>query len=224
MQNTLVLYFDAPIQSWGCHTYEDDRPTELFPTRSAITGLLAACLGIDRENQEEIISLDKSYKVAVIVEKQGIRKEDYQTIRNAPLVSRETNKHAIISRKSYIFDGKFIVLLQFSNNAEYNIEKIISAIKKPVFTPFLGRRSCPITCPLFINEEKNLLQEDSLNNAVNIVFNRIQNNENKPTRIYSEDILENGVQISVRDVPSSIGKKIYSQRTVYMCEGNYVFK
>ena len=48
MSRYLILRLDGPMQAWGSHTFEDFRPSNLFPTRSGLLGLLGACLGIDR--------------------------------------------------------------------------------------------------------------------------------------------------------------------------------
>lgn len=50
MNQYLALKLQGVMQAWGGHTYEDLRHTELIPTRSGILGLLAACLGIDRQD------------------------------------------------------------------------------------------------------------------------------------------------------------------------------
>ena len=47
MPRYLILRLDGPMQAWGTHTFEDFRPSNLFPTRSGLLGLLGACLGID---------------------------------------------------------------------------------------------------------------------------------------------------------------------------------
>ena len=48
MPRYLILRLDGPMQAWGTHTFEDFRPSNLFPTRSGLLGLLGACLGLER--------------------------------------------------------------------------------------------------------------------------------------------------------------------------------
>ena len=50
MPRFLILRLDGPMQAWGTHTYEDFRPSNNFPTRSALLGLLGACLGLERHD------------------------------------------------------------------------------------------------------------------------------------------------------------------------------
>lgn len=47
----LALYFDAPMQSYGVESRYDRRTTLPFPTRSAITGILCAAMGIERNDR-----------------------------------------------------------------------------------------------------------------------------------------------------------------------------
>ena len=48
MPRYLILKLQGPMQAWGPILFEDFRPSHLFPTRSALLGLIGACLGIDR--------------------------------------------------------------------------------------------------------------------------------------------------------------------------------
>ena len=49
----LALLLDAPLQSWGFASRFQRRTTGLHPTKSAITGLLAAALGVDKHSSGE---------------------------------------------------------------------------------------------------------------------------------------------------------------------------
>src|SRR5438445_3577743 len=69
MQDYLILKLEGVLQSWGIHTYEDYRPSNMFPTLSGILGLLAACLGIERKDWERLQALDRSIELAVRVDR-----------------------------------------------------------------------------------------------------------------------------------------------------------
>jgi len=56
------------MQAWGTHTYEDFRPSNLYPTRSGLLGLLAACLGIERADHAGQAALAASVKFSVRVD------------------------------------------------------------------------------------------------------------------------------------------------------------
>ena len=45
----LLLRLAGPLQSWGMLSHFNERDTARFPTRSGVIGLLAAALGIARD-------------------------------------------------------------------------------------------------------------------------------------------------------------------------------
>lgn len=49
---TLLLRLVGPMQSWGTTSRFDQRDTGKDPSKSGVIGLLAAAMGIDRENWE----------------------------------------------------------------------------------------------------------------------------------------------------------------------------
>ena len=63
MADYLIMKLQGSMQSWGSHTYEDYRPSYIFPTRSAIIGLLGACIGIEREDIVQREALNNSLKM-----------------------------------------------------------------------------------------------------------------------------------------------------------------
>lgn len=56
--STLLLRFAGPVQSWGINSKFEVRRTENAPSKSGVTGLLAAALGIRRN--EDISSLNQA--------------------------------------------------------------------------------------------------------------------------------------------------------------------
>ncbi|WPJ95660.1 type I-E CRISPR-associated protein Cas5/CasD [Coraliomargarita algicola] len=49
----LAFYIDAPLQSWGASSKFQYRETNAFPTKSALIGLIAGALGIDKNLSSE---------------------------------------------------------------------------------------------------------------------------------------------------------------------------
>ena len=70
MPRFLILRLDGPMQAWGTHTYEDFRPSNLYPTRSGLLGLLAACLGIERIDLDGQSNLAASVEFSVRIDSQ----------------------------------------------------------------------------------------------------------------------------------------------------------
>jgi len=161
MPRYLILRLDGPIQAWGSHTFEDFRPSNLFPTRSGLLGLLGSCLGIDRGDHSGLEQLAQSVEFTVradravkrldveqLISKAAVKLPDYHTIRNARKVDGSRNKNAVESRREYLFDAAFTVAIGGKQNALVTLTAIADALLRPYFTPVLGRRSCPITRPL----------------------------------------------------------------------------
>lgn len=142
MNEYLILRFKGVLQSWGGHTYEDYRPSNLFPTRSGLVGFLAACLGIDRKDLENQKALSDSFAYAVRVDETLNRSHkitDFHTVLKARRVSGKAGDDPIVSRREYLCDASFTVAIKFTDNATFDSQKIIKFLQKPVYTPFLGR-------------------------------------------------------------------------------------
>lgn len=161
MPRYLILRIDGPMQAWGAHTFEDFRPSNQFPTRSGLLGLLGACLGLDRRDHAGLAQLAASVEFTVRsdcavrrpdveepISKAAVKLPDYHTIRDARKVDGSTNKNAVESRREYLFDAAFTVAIGERQNASVTLAAIADALLHPCFTPVLGWRSCPISRPL----------------------------------------------------------------------------
>lgn len=161
MPRFLILRLEGPMQAWGTHTFEDFRPSNLFPTRSGLLGLLGACLGIDRRERAGLERLAASVEFTVRVDRSVLRPEaekpipkaamklpDFHTVLAARKVDGSANKNPIVSRREYLFDAAFTVAIGEKLGAPVTLEAIAHALRRPCFTPVLGRRACPIARPL----------------------------------------------------------------------------
>jgi len=153
------------MQAWGTHTFEDFRPSNLFPTRSGLLGLLGACLGIERNNHAGLEQLAASVELTVRVDRAALRPDakkpmpkvaikllDFHTVLDARKVDGTINKNPVVSRREYLFDGAFTVAIGQKPNAPVTLASVEKALLRPYYTPVLGRRSCPITRPLLDGE------------------------------------------------------------------------
>lgn len=152
----------GPMQSWGGHTYENYRPTYGFPTRSAVTGLFAAALGIDRTDVRGTEDVDRSFRYAVREMRKTTKREgggdfplplrkmvDYHTVRNVRTTTPGKVKDEI-TRREYLLDAGFVLMAASSGpEAPYSLDDLGNALRAPVFTLFLGRKACPPTVPFF---------------------------------------------------------------------------
>ena len=160
MPRFLIIKLDGPMQSWGGHTFEDFRPSHLFPTRSGLLGLIGACLGLDRQDSSGQLHLAASLDFTVRVDqvavcaardsmpkKQPLKLPDFHTVLSARKVDGSANKNPVVSRREYLFDAVFTVAVGVRADSQISIEQLTDAVKRPAYTPSLGRRSCPVTRP-----------------------------------------------------------------------------
>ena len=208
MPKFLILRLQGVMQAWGGHTYEDYRPSCMFPTRSGLTGLLGACLGIERKDKNELIALSESFIYAVRTDRHKFTPQkltDFHTVLKARKTDGSENDNPVVSKREYLCDAKFTIALQFSGSDKYTLPLVHTAIKQPKYTPFLGRRSCPIGLPLF----------DSIVSAENILAGLKLVAPHNGT-VYSEFKKGEPAKLTMRDVLSKQGLRQFSIRNVYI--------
>ncbi len=127
----------------------DSRPTLPFPTRSGVLGLVAACMGILRSENERLLALADGARVHVRVDAGGTPLVDDQTIQDNPNAS--TTRQTIQSKRTYLCDASFAAVVVPGPNS--SLTEIASAALSPVFAPSLGRRTCVLSTPLLIKAE-----------------------------------------------------------------------
>lgn len=159
MERFLILKLDGVLQSWGTHTFEDYRPSQGFPTLSGVLGLLGACLGVERADVIAQQALADSVTIAVRADRRtpegdgssvaSSRITDFHTVLDARKVGGKTNEYPVVSRREYLCDAPFTVALAQLPNAAFSLDQIAEALRRPIYTPSLGRRSCALSRPLF---------------------------------------------------------------------------
>jgi len=209
MKPYLALKLQGVMQAWGGHTFEDLRHTEVIPTRSGIIGLLAACLGIDRSDVAGLEALAASVKITVRVDaRDGIvvdRITDFHTVLDARSVKISSPKeYPVVSYREYLCDAIFTVVLEELPDAVYPCVVLARAVRNPVYTPFLGRRSCPLSRPLY---EAEIKAADAWA-ALGLV-------EPCQGMVYTEGVLAGEAQwLPFRDVPMFRRKRQFATRNV----------
>lgn len=224
MRDYLILKLQGPMQAWGEHTFEGTRPSANFPTRSALLGLLGACLGIRRNDYSRLQQLADSVCFAVCKEDRFLVKRsgrkvplpsakftDYHTVLNAREDYIGLKSHKIIQTwREYLYDAAFTIAVWNTDEASITLDALERAIKTPQFTPYLGRRSCPLSRPLF---EARHPAENSVA-ALRCVAS-------EPGAIYSEE--RGDVRtIRMRDVPLVKQQRQFTSRNVYVYGGTDV--
>lgn len=148
----LLLRLQAPLQSWGERSKWDGRDTASMPTKSGVIGLIACCMGLKREDAR-IVSLHQALCVSVRADRPGELGVDFQTVKPKRLLTAEGNlraesKSTIVSRRQYLQDAAFLVAVTAAQTAL--LDEIARALQHPVWAPYLGRKCCVPTAPVFL--------------------------------------------------------------------------
>lgn len=207
MKKFLILKLEGPMQAWGGHTFEDYRPSEIFPTRSGVVGLIGGCLGIDRNDSRRLTDLSGSFFFAARCDNrpfQVYKLTDFHTVMNARRVGGSDGKFPVVSRREYLCDACFTLALGFLDDAPFSIEDVARAVRHPYYTPFLGRRCCPLGRPLY---EDEVLASDLL-----AALKRIPPFSGT---VYCEN-LKSMNRMVVRDVPMPGASRRFATREVYI--------
>ena len=77
--NYLVIRLYGPLASWGDAAVGGDRPTNIRPTRGALLGLVAAALGIKREDKADLNTLNEALSCHVKQYNAGSLLRDFHT-------------------------------------------------------------------------------------------------------------------------------------------------
>ena len=142
------------MASWGDIAVGVDRPSYAYPSKSAILGLITAALGISRDEESLHCQMAKGYGFAVRVDNMGTPLSDYHTI--------QVPTRTILSRRDYRLDALATVVLWEITSAPYSLGKLAEALQSPVYTLYLGRKSCPLALPA----QAQVVAADTILNAL----------------------------------------------------------
>lgn len=161
MHRFIVFRLHGPLAAWGDIAVGEQRPSTLHPSKSAVLGLIAAALGIRREDDPAHANLSNGYGFAVRVDSGGTPLRDFHTAQSPKSSARlhhlqtrrdeladRHNRATVLSMRDYRADGSYTLSLHHRKTvATPTPEAITEALRRPRFTPYLGRRSCPVALP-----------------------------------------------------------------------------
>lgn len=133
------------MATYANSTHERHRMTALHPTKSAVCGLLGACLGRDRQDDHRDLY---ALHVHVREDQPGTVTEDFQTVEGATRASGEVNPDRVIVRREYLQDSAFLVVVEGDPTLLTQIE---AALRDPYRMPYLGTRACPPSRPVYVS-------------------------------------------------------------------------
>jgi CRISPR system Cascade subunit CasD len=209
-----ALYLDGPLQGWGYLADHGYRSTLPYPTRSGITGLLAAALGIDRYDSDEPVKTARLNALRLNVlglqtaSEKGRRRlvhgrqiRDYHTAQTRGLTGAVVG-NAEVTRRDYLVDANF---WRFWMAPALLLEELEAALRNPVWFGTLGRRSCVPAAPLLLG------RFDSESAALAMLETRLGRSVHVTLRI-EECAGADGMLL--RDLPLSFSARTYGQRMV----------
>ncbi|WP_077397123.1 type I-E CRISPR-associated protein Cas5/CasD [Bombella intestini] len=163
----LVFSLSASLGAMGELAGHERRGSLLWPGRSALIGLMGAALGIRRDG--DFSELD-GLKIEVAVFDSGTVLRDFHTIQSVPAAAvKKPNSRPEAIRKAGGRLTTSITLRDYRAGVFYGVavqgkglEKIADALRKPHFTLYLGRKSCPLSSPL----NPQIVQADTVEEAL----------------------------------------------------------
>ena len=188
MSEILLVRLEGPLQAWGDAAYDTRRPTRVFPTRSALAGLLASALGLTYRDAAITARLHDALRYAVRVDRVGSVITDFQTAELATTQAGwtrwgiERREIANVTRtlqvrgrrpfpsatqillKGYLADASFLAAMTLRPDAPVTLDDVASALRRPARPLFLGRRACLPSRPLL----EGRIVADSLYEALRI--------------------------------------------------------
>jgi len=163
----LTFVAAAPLASFGDVAPGERRGSAGRPTRSGLLGLVAAALGLERDDRAALAALTEGYGLACALLPGATPLLDYHTVqtprgtdlnRFAKGTGRRPATRAeelaagrpdtLLSRRDYWCDVVVLAALWVRPGAPHELPALAQALRRPRFALYLGRKSCPLMLPL----------------------------------------------------------------------------
>jgi len=233
----LLLWLEAPLQSWGFDSKFGRRDSLFFPTKSGVAGLLLCAMGASGEQEDLLARIAPlrqtvvSYARAVESENGHAKKVDREPLlRDFHMVGsgyddQDSWETMLIPKKSdgnkagggggtkltyryYLQDAKFAVAVEVPEDLA---ESFASALENPVYDLYLGRKNCVPTDFVFRGVFSS--EDDALAAAGEIVLEKDLDLV-EDFRVFDGE-QEDGEPLILNDVPVQFGQiKRYRDRKV----------
>lgn len=136
---TILLKLKGPMQSWGTSSHFETRNTDYYPSKSAVIGIIAASFGYRRDQEQKIKELNE-LDFALRVDQPGTLLRDYHIAQKYKKTGEFERTY--VTNRYYMEDAVFVAAISHANDQQ--VEEIYEALQHPYFSPFMGRRSCPV--------------------------------------------------------------------------------
>jgi len=162
----LLLWFEAPLQSWGADSKFGRRDTQTFPTKSGVLGLVCSALGAGGEQRGLLAEFSVLGQTAISFARgkqttEGVIKQDREPLlRDFHMVGSGYDKQdpwesllipktaegkpavgggTKMTYRYYLQDAAFAVVLEVPAD---KVETIAQALQNPAWDVYLGRKNC----------------------------------------------------------------------------------
>jgi len=209
----LVFQLHGSIVSWGKPGGDEQRPSFRAPSKSALLGLIAACSGIKRSDQEGQAELNKGLRFAVAVESIGEEIKDYHTAlppekERTFLVTRKEEiewgtGNAVLTKRAYRVDSLSTACFwKTDRSSGLSLEDLKEDLLQPHFCPYLGRKSCSPSLPFY----PRIVDEESLQKALQIYW------EQRPESVVKRKLVGNEISVYWEGSHPKSGLEVESNR------------
>jgi CRISPR system Cascade subunit CasD len=161
----LLLWFEAPLQSWGAESKFGQRDTLAFPTKSGVLGLICAALGAGGKQRELLAEFAPLAQTAIsfarvatrggvaVKQAQELPLRDFHMVgsgydrqdpwerllRPKPAEGASSPGGSKLTYRYYLQDAAFAVVVEVPAN---KAELIAQALQNPAWDVYLGRKTC----------------------------------------------------------------------------------
>ena len=224
----LLLWLEAPLQSWGADSRYGRRDTLPFPTRSGVLGLLCCAMGRGGEQREWLEAMRPCAQTVLAfprcgrngAERQPLLRDfhmvgsgydDSDAWQNMLVPKTAEGKKPVgagtkLTHRYYLQDMAFACILEVPDEF---VEEVRAGLETPVWPICLGRKSCVPTALVFRGFFESADEAEAHAREI----------AEKAGRIASlkvvEGVDENGNSMTLNDVPLCFGmRKKYADRLV----------
>lgn len=161
MTEFLVFTLYAPLASWGDTAVGEVRSSWDRPSRSAILGLVAAALGLTRDQEGAHAMLDDMCGIGVRVAAGGTSFVDYHTSQDPSDVAVRRHKPrtrraalscaepvTTLSQRTLRQDALAVVALWQRRPGQWTLHDLDAALRSPRFVLYAGRKANVLGLPL----------------------------------------------------------------------------
>ena len=230
----ILMWLEAPLQSWGANSKYGRRSTMPFPTKSGIMGLLLSAMG-KRGEQRELLAEFSNLDLQIECyprrsDRYSCELEDFHMVGSGydeidpwetlfvPKKSDGTKPVGGGTKLTYRYYLQDMAFAAFIEVPEHLEDEICNALKNPVWTPYLGRKCCVPTEMIFKGTYSNPQECSKVSHELAELKNRICRTIIL-TGVHAE--YDSSETITINDVPVQFGEiKLYKDRIVTVISEN----